>query len=223
MEVLKTSRAVCWTCHRAKSVCLCSQIKPFDWEPFLAVLIHPKEFRKTIGTARLVKIAIRGSKLWTGTGPDFDQNSELLELLQNPDFFPVVLFPGPSSMNLSQAPQEALLNWIPPGKRLAVLVVDGSWSLAKKMISTSQILRQLPRMSFDVENPSSYQFRKQPMPYCLSTVEAIHALISKLQQRGLMPGPSLGAHGTLLETFRWLVDQQLRFNTEGLPLRRRRS
>lgn len=212
MEVLKTSRAVCWTCHRAQPLCLCQRIKPFRWDPLLAVLIHPKEFRKTIGTARLVKLAVQGSMLWTGYGPDFDQHPQLLTLIQNPEYFPVVLFPGPKSTNLSQASPEELGRLVPPRRRLAVLVIDGSWSLAQKMLHTSQVLRELPRVSFDVVSPSHYRFRKQPKPYCLSTVEAIHILIEKLHERGLSPAPIHQGHHTLLDTSHWLVQEQIKFN-----------
>jgi DTW domain-containing protein YfiP len=202
------ARDFCWRCHRVETLCLCSKVRPFRWDPLLVVLIHPKEFKKTIGTARLVKLSIEESRSWIGYGPDFDEHRELLSLLADPSFFPVVLFPGQKSVNLSQTPREALKSFVPPGRRLAIFAVDGSWSLAKKMIENSRVLRELPRISFDVKTPSGYQFRRQPREYCLSTVEAVHLLIENLHQSGICERPANGAHHAMLETFRWLVGDQ---------------
>jgi DTW domain-containing protein YfiP len=202
------ARDFCWRCHRVETLCLCSRVRPFRWDPLLVVLIHPKEFKKTIGTARLVKLSIEESLSWIGHGPDFDERQELLALLADPAYFPMVLFPGPKSVNLSQTAPELLKSLVPAGRRLVIFAVDGSWSLAKKMIENSRVLRELPRISFDVNTPSGYQFRRQPREYCLSTVEAIHLLIENLHHGGVCRRPADGAHHAMLEAFRWLVDHQ---------------
>lgn len=199
-------RDFCWRCHRVSSLCLCSKVRPFEWEPLLAVLIHPKEYKKTIGTARLVKLSVKESVSWIGCGPDFDENEDLQKFLADPTLFPVVLFPGNQSVNLSR-PAPA---WLPANRRLAVLVVDASWSLAKKMIERSQTLSVLPRISFDVGVPSTYRFRRQPAKYCLSTVEAIHLLIENLHRAGVCGLPQGNAHHAMLDAFDYLVETQIR-------------
>ena len=211
---MKAERQLCWNCHRARVVCLCGRIKPFELEPLLVVLIHPKENKKTIGTARLVKLSVSNSLFRIGHGHEFDEDPEFQRIAADPSLFPVVLFPGPESFNLSRASKAEVCDWVPAGRRLVIFVIDGSWSLAKKMIRTSRLLRELPRVSFDVKTPSGYQFRRQPREYCLSTVEAVHLLIESLHACGLHERPAENIHSVMLETFSWLVDDQLRRQRE---------
>lgn len=207
--------AFCWSCHRVSPLCLCSRVQAFDWEPRLAILVHRKEFRKTVGTARLVKLSVAHSRVFVGHGPDFDEDAEIQSLISDPALFPVLLFPGPKSVNLTQTSPEALRDWIPRDRRLAIIVVDGSWSLARKMIRTSRSLSQLPRISFDVSSPSNYRFRRQPRPYCLSTVEAIHLLMESLHRVKIAELPARGAHHAMLEVFDWLVETQIRYERDA--------
>jgi DTW domain-containing protein len=215
-ETPATARSWCWTCRRVALLCLCTQVKPFDLEPLLVMVVHPKEFRNTVGTARIVTLSVRNSVTLTGQGPELDQSAALASLLEDPRLFPVVLFPGPRSLNLSRASDGELLAFLPPARRLAIIVVDGTWSLAKKLIRTSKKLSALPRMSFDVIAPSDYRFRRQPRPYCLSTVEAVHLLIETLTERKLCARPPAEAHHSMLRTFRWIVEKQLQFGGPGV-------
>ena len=204
-------RENCWSCYRALSLCLCTEITPFETKPLIGLLIHPKEFRKTVGTARIVKRSIRNSLHWTGHGADFDQNERFLSVILNPDYYPVVLYPGPNSANISALTETELKTRIPQHRRLLILVIDGTWPNARKMIRTSQILRSLPQMSFDVKTESTYGFRKQPHSFCLSTVEAVFQLIDNLYQKGLCPLPSPRVHHSMLAAFHALVQSQSKF------------
>lgn len=212
------ARDLCWNCRRVSDLCLCDRLRPFRLEPQLVLLVHPKEARNSVGTARLVKLSVENSICWTGNGPDFDLHPGVLELISNPAFYPVVLFPGEGSVNLSRLSRGAVGSWLPDGRRLAIFVIDGTWSLARKMIRTSRVLSSLPRISFDVQAPSRYRFRRQPREYCLSTVEAIHLLIENLHRNGACALPSGNDHDSMLEAFDWLVETQLQFEEPELAL-----
>lgn len=208
-EEVRITRDTCWSCHRVRSLCLCSTIKPFNIEPLIALLIHPKEFKKTVGTARIVRLSIPNSRLWIGHGVDFDQNPSLLSVIQDTAFYPMVLYPGETSLNLSTSTVSELTTAIPIGRRLAIFVIDGTWSNAHRMIRDSKILSSLPKISFDIRTTSQYEFRKQPLPFCLSTVEAVCELIENLAKKGLCEAPFEKAHLQMLKSFRALVESQV--------------
>src|SRR4051812_4260012 len=97
------SRPTCLRCFRVTPLCLCDTITPFTIEPLIVLLVHPREFLKTVGTVRIVKLSLTNSKLMRGTGAQFDRDSAFLSLVNDPTLFPMVLFPGPDSLNLSTA------------------------------------------------------------------------------------------------------------------------
>ena len=225
MEELITAqlgRETCWNCYRAQNLCLCSEIKPFETEPLIVLLIHPKEFRKTVGTARLVRLSILNSRSWIGHGADFDSNPGFQSLVSDPTLFPMVLYPGPSSLNLSVLGEGELKTHLPQNRRLAIFVIDGTWFCARKMIRTSKILSQLPQITFDFKTESAYGFRKQPKAFCLSTLEAVFELIENLNQKGLGKVFPESAHHQMKQGFQALVKSQVKYlGGDGWKTRRK--
>lgn len=204
-------RDTCLSCFRVTRLCWCSRLKPFAIEPTVVLLVHPREFMKTIGTARIVKRSIENAILWRGNGSQIDGDPELLKLLHDPTRFSVILFPGQDSVNLSEIKSEELRLRIPPSKKLTVFILDGTWTTAKQLLRGSKILQTLPKVSFNVHTLSQYGFRKQPEDYCLSTVEAVCELIENLSTQGLCTRPEDDAHLQMLKCFQALVDSQTRF------------
>ena len=205
------SRESCFHCFRIQSLCICDSIKTFEIEPLIVLLVHPREFMKTVGSVRIVKLSLKGSMLLRGFAPDFDRDPVIASLIQNPDHAPMILYPGHDSLNLSSAPPETLIEKIPTGKRPVIFVIDGTWGAAKNMIKNSRVLSQLPKISFEVGAPSIYQFRKQPNSYCLSTVEAVAELIENLKMRGLCAPKPINGHLEMITTFKKLITSQVEF------------
>jgi len=211
-------RETCLRCFRAQNRCFCASLTPFEIDPLLILLVHPKEFMKTVGTVRIVKLSVKNSILWRGTGPEFDKAPEMQAITNNPAFYPMVLFPGEDSVCLSAETKETLAQKIPPARRLVVFVMDGTWSNARQMIRKSTRLSALPKLSFDVDIPSHYGFRKQPKAFCLSTVEAVILLIENLRIKGLCTPQPENAHLKMREPFRKLVESQLNLSFVGGPI-----
>jgi DTW domain-containing protein YfiP len=133
-------------------------------------------------------------------------------MVQDPTLRWVVLYPGSDSLNLTEASDKCLLQAFPQdGKKLGILLIDGTWSSAKRMIRTSVLLSSLPKISFSVNFLSQFRFKKQPRPNCLSTVEATTHLIESLALRGLCSVDPPGAHWKMLHVFDALVETQLKF------------
>lgn len=172
------------------------------------ILIHPIEARRRIATGRLAHLCLPNSHLIRGH--DFSNNKNVNEILSDPNIYPVVLSPSRPSTNLSHMSKENIATLFPPNKTLTIIVLDGTWATAKKMLKHSSNLRNLPRICFSREAPSNFRVRQQPHEGCLSTIEAIHHTIELL-------GPSFNFstetrdHDRLLEVFDSMVELHLDF------------
>ncbi|MEO5916066.1 MAG: tRNA-uridine aminocarboxypropyltransferase [Luteolibacter sp.] len=202
-NLLPDYRKHCHVCNRPESVCLCRLIQPFDTRTRFVILMHPKEARKQkCGTGRLCHLVLKNSRLLVGV--DFTQDSEVSALIDDPDYTSVLLFPAPQAVNLSQDGYRSLTG---RHGKLQIFVVDGTWSLAGKILRLSENLRALPAVSFTPRQPSNFQFKKQPRAECLSTLESIHLLLELGQEQGVEVA---GSHiEQFPEIFSRLVEIQL--------------
>ncbi len=138
-------------------------------------------------------------------------------ILSNEDHHCVVLYPGDDSINLSTLDSQQKEKLFPLNKKLVVFVLDGTWSTAKKTLARSQNLSHLPRICFTPTKTSNFRVRRQPKPYCYSTVEAIHQTIE-------LVGGSRGfevkqrEHDHLLDIFNWLVENQMALSQKAADL-----
>jgi DTW domain-containing protein YfiP len=166
-------------------------------------LQHPRERRVAIGTARMAHLALPNSELYVGV--DFSGHARLEALAAQPERV-AVLFPGEEALPLEEArtrPPETLI------------VVDGTWPLARKVVKTNPLLAGLPRIGFVPRRPSNYRIRAEPADHCVSTIEAVVEVLGALegeQER----------FDTMLRAFNYMVDTQLdRQATRVEPPRRR--
>ena len=144
-------------------------------------LMHPKEFKQEkAGTGRLTHLCLAGSEIHMGIG--FDENESVQEILHDPALFPVLLYPGEQAHNVSNGdlPFSQL-----GGRQLTVILLDSTWSGARKMLRLSPSLQRLPRIMFTPSAPSRYVIKQQPQAGCLSTLEATHELMLALEKAGL--------------------------------------
>jgi len=141
--------------------------------------MHPKEFkREKAGTGRLTHLCLPNSEIQMGMG--FDDHAAVQKRLADPAYHSVLLYPGVAAHNLTQDPPDNL-----PGKPLQVLLLDATWSGARKMLRISPSLQRLPRVMFTPTAVSRYVIKQQPQPGCLSTLEAVHELLTVLKSTGL--------------------------------------
>ena len=174
-------RSVCLDCFRPKKSCFCEDIQSFDTLTHIVILMHPKEAKKVkMGTGRLTHLHLTNSEIRTGT--DFTEDARVNALINDPRYFPVVLYPGENSVEISG--NDSLINDI-KNRTLLVFVIDASWPLAKKILRESQNLQALPQIHFRPQEPSRYILKKQPHPYCLCTIESVSLLLDELERIGL--------------------------------------
>jgi DTW domain-containing protein len=175
------SREMCYRCFWPRSLCWCSSIIPIETRTKIVVLMHPKEYkREKAATGRFAHLCLKNSEIHMGI--NFDEHKPVQKLINNPAFFPVLLYPCKGALNLSD-------KGFSPGfcaeRQLLVFMLDATWGLAKRMFNRSHTLQKLPRLMFVPEQKSRFLIKKQPHAWCLSTIEAAHELMLALQKAGL--------------------------------------
>lgn len=182
----RPGRHVCFRCYKPDIVCVCADIREVDTRFRLAILQHPREFRRTISTARIVSLSVTGCRLFVGV--DFSRNEELLGMMDPAKGPAYLVFPERGCPEVGELALEE--NGWPDTSPLFILI-DGTWSQAKKLKNQNPILAHLPRVGLKSETPSQYRIRKQPRAGCLSTVEAAALLLSRLEPRPFPGQPML--------------------------------
>ncbi len=146
--------------------------------------MHPKEFKEEkAGTGRLTHLCLPNSELHMGKG--FDEHETVQGLLNDTRNHCVLLYPGVAATNLSENTQLSAFNSQLQSRRLVVILLDATWSGARKMLRLSPSLQRLPRIMFTPAAPSRYIIKQQPQEGCLSTLEAVHELLTVLERAGL--------------------------------------
>ena len=178
-------RPLCLRCLRPRAACFCQHLPRIPTRTQLLVVQHPRERRVAIGTVRLLAAGLANARVVQAVRAD----AELGAALDAPGT--ALLFPGPSSL--------------PPGafpELRRLVVVDGTWPQARKLVKLNPRLAALPRVGFVPRAPSSYRIRKEPAPHCLSTLEAVLEVLEALEGDAARFQP-------LREAFTAMVDHQL--------------
>lgn len=199
---------MCYRCFWPQDLCWCPSLLPMETRTRFVFLMHPKEFKEEkAGTGRLTKLCLPNSELHMGKG--FDEHESVQALLRDPQNHCVLLYPGVTAVNLSDPAGAELpvLRARLERRRLVVILLDATWSGARKMLRLSPSLQRLPRIMFTPSAPSRYVIKQQPQAGCLSTLEAVHELLLVLERAGLdrYPQPD-----QLLGIFQRMQDFQLR-------------
>lgn len=166
----------CSKCFRPIDYCLCKYTTEIDSGVKFIFLMHPKEYKKQkTGTGRLARNTLKNSEILVGV--DFSQNTRLQSLLNDPLYYPVLLYPGDDAWNIKKEGFSEIVK----GKILLAIIIDATWFCSRKVIEHSQFLLKLPKMSFANEYRSIFTFKREPRPECVSTIETCYYLIKELQ------------------------------------------
>lgn len=185
------SRVVCARCRRPESVCYCRHVTSIETTTRVVLLQHPRERDVPIGTARMAALCLPNAELHVGVR--WSGSAALTRALSDPARPPVLLYPGEGAIDVASRP---------PPNPVTLVVVDGTWWQARKVIRENPELAALPRYTFTPLTPSEYRIRKEPEAACVSTIEAlVHVL-------GVLEGDRERFHA-LLAPFHAMVDAQV--------------
>lgn len=186
-------RAVCARCRRPEVVCYCRFVEEVPTRTRVVIFQHPRERDVPINTARIASLCLPASELHVGVS--FSGTSTLDRLLADRERPPVLLYPGPDAIDVETSPPEG---------PVTLVVVDGTWWQARKLVQQNPELAALPRYAFRPAAPSAYRIRKEPRDEYVSTLEAIVHVLTVLEGDG-------SAVASLLEPFRAMVDAQVAY------------
>ena len=182
------SRPQCPRCLRPQSHCLCPLIPSLDSRTRVLLLQHPSEVNHALNTARLAALGLANAELIVG-----EIFEDLPALLNRPGYQARLLFPADDAQPL-QAYRES-------DQPLMLVVPDGTWRKARKLLHLNPLLAALPRVTLAEGAVSRYRLRKAPGPGALSTVEAI------VQALQVLEAPT--SFEPLLKPFEALIDGQI--------------
>jgi DTW domain-containing protein len=186
-------RSLCAGCERPPIVCVCASLVTVRPRTRVVVLQHPCEAGNPIGTAWMVERCLSAQRI---VGIELENDREFINALSNPDAPPILLAPGPDALDLrSHAPSGPV----------TLIVVDGTWPQARKLLRVNPRLAALPRYAFVPAQPSRYRIRREPAAHCVSTIEATVAALECLE-------PIDSAR--VLAPFDAMVEHQLRIAAE---------
>ncbi|NDC37562.1 MAG: DTW domain-containing protein [Proteobacteria bacterium] len=175
---------------------MCGLIASFSAHVNTLVLQHPNERRKYYSTAKLLSTAVTNCTVMRGV--EFDPE-HLARITAGQNCY--LLYPSREARDCSE---------VPLSNQETIIVVDGTWREAAKIVFRNPFLQSLPRLSFKEELQSRYRIRKQPKQGCLSTIESVAHL---LKRNALVSGAaeSVPRYDSLLEGFERMIAQQVAF------------
>lgn len=167
---------------RPSSSCICKHTRPSHTKTRFIILMHPKEYkREKIGTGRMTQLQLENSEIIVGV--DFTNNRRVNEILNKENSSSFLLYPGKENFNLSTREGSEMISFL--GDHPHILILDGTWPCARKMLKLSTNLQQLKRVSFDNTIKSKFIIKQQPAPLCLSTIESVYTVLNLLKDGGV--------------------------------------
>ena len=156
----------CSNCMLLPHLCICNLKKTVSTDSAFLLLMYDDEILKPSNTGRLIADLIPDTYafIWSRTQPD----PQLLQLLEDPKWLPIVIFPEEYT-----TADRVVRTYRKPenNKRPLFILLDGSWTEAKKMFRKSPYLNGFPVLSFSPQSISRYLVRKAVKDNQLATAE----------------------------------------------------
>lgn len=181
--------ARCQRCLLPQKNCLCAAIQPQQARSRFCLVMFDSEPMKPSNTGRLIADILPDTQAfgWSRTAPD----SRLLAAVADSDYQPVVVFPE----SYADAGREVLTTPPRSGKPLLFIMLDGTWTEARKMFRKSPWLDKLPVMSLSFATRSNYLLREAHGESQHCTAEVAAELL--MQAGDTAAGEALTQHFTL--------------------------
>jgi DTW domain-containing protein YfiP len=145
------------------------------WQPkvtahsAVCLLMYDAEPLKPTNTGWLIADVVSDTFAFSWSRTEIDEN--ILALLADPQWQPYVVFPDeyvPVERVVRDVPQTELQA---AGKRPLFVVLDGTWTEARKMFRKSAYLAHLPVLSLQPDDISRYRLRRSTREEHLCTAE----------------------------------------------------
>ncbi|PSV44563.1 tRNA-uridine aminocarboxypropyltransferase [Photobacterium sp. GB-36] len=161
----------CRQCMLRTHLCICEYRPLATSNAAFLLIMFDDEILKPSNTGRLIADVFEDTfaYIWSRTEP----NTEMLALLNDPQWQPYVVFPAEYA-----EPERVAENVeLPDGKRPLFIMLDGSWAEAKKMFRKSPYLNNFPVLSINPDKPSRYKMREASKDNQLGTAEVAAKIV----------------------------------------------
>jgi DTW domain-containing protein YfiP len=181
-------RAQCYRCFKAAATCICASIERVANRTGIVILQHPRERLHAIGTVRFARLGLRHVRV-RACAPGTDASMPLPPRT-------ALLYPAPGAPDLATLPRSE--------QPRHLVILDGTWTHARKMYATQTWLHELPRVRLTPAEPSRYRLRREPRADDVATLEAIVAALRILE-------PGIDGLNALLGSVAAMIDRQAAF------------
>jgi len=161
-----TTANICKGCGLSLLNCLCKDTPSMECDIEFWILTHGKEFSRPTNTGRLIKNVLQENAFiyeWKRT----EAPVGLINKLNSGDYKTYLVFPAENSEIEKRV--ESFKN--EDHKKIAFLLIDGTWQEARKMVRKSPYLSELPILSFEPERKSKFELRRNISDKHLCTIE----------------------------------------------------
>lgn len=202
MELLEPQwRIRCYGCHRPMDRCFCDRIPAIDNRTNVVILQHMRERFHPFNTARILKRALKNSRLLVDHSHRLATAVSQMKLAADAG----LLYPGAGSQVLDEIAEEC--------RPRQLVVLDGTWHHTKTLVRDIPRLQSLPRYRLAPTEPSRYTIRREPKIDFLSTLEATVAALRCLE-------PETLGFESLIAAFDGMIENQLTLPMSGYGWRR---
>ena len=170
------ARDLCHSCHYPLQTCVCDAISKVSHQTKIIVLQHPSEVKNAKNTVRLLTLMSDNIECIVGeTEADFTEVKTRILAQQE---HTALLFPAPESIDLQDKTAARFTQ---------LVVLDGTWKKAKKILLLNPWLASLTHVSFAQNLPTQYQIRSSKVAGGLSTIEAVAYALNNIEQSSVSP------------------------------------
>ena len=159
----------CPGCRVIFDYCLCAFRPSVEARSGMCLVMHDVEPLKPSNTGWLIADVLPDTHAFTWSRTEVDE--QLLALLDDPQWQPFIVFPGefvvPERV-VTEVPRQA-------GKRPLFILLDATWTEARKMFRKSPYLERFPVLSLASDQLSRYKLRrsKRDDHFCTAEVAAL--------------------------------------------------
>ena len=155
----------CPDCRLARSHCLCAWRPQVQARSGVCLLMHDVEALKPSNTGWLIADVVEDTAAFGWSRTEVDAG--LPALLAEPVWQPYLVFPG----EYAEPERVVSVVEVEQGRRPLFVVLDATWTQARKMFRKSPYLDHLPVLSLQPETLSRYRLRRSKRDEHLCTAE----------------------------------------------------
>jgi DTW domain-containing protein YfiP len=161
MAMRSRSCVRCQRCKMREDLCICAEITLVSSAIRVVIVMHKCEVEKSTSTARLLRLILPNCSVHVVGVQDepVDLNGCIA-----PDTNPVVLYPELGCEELSEGDR---------GLVRTLIVPDGTWTQAKKIVRRRPELWALPKRQLPIGKRSEYTLRRNQAESGVCTAEAV--------------------------------------------------